>query len=470
MVHRTLWLSGAWILLGSLLSTPAAAQDELVLVSPHWEGIRIEFTEGFKKHYARETGRSVDLKWLDVGGGSDILKFIRSEFKAKPDGIGIDLFFGGGVDPYYELKKQDMLAPYRIPDDLLQKVAPDIGGVPLYDPEFTWYAATMAGFGIIYNKAILRRLNLPEPKTWEDLTDPRLFTWVGSADPRKSGSVHMAYEIILQAYGWERGWRIITALGANVRGFSASAAQTPKDVTVGEVAYGLAIDSYAWDQVNEVGADMIGFVMPEDLTVVNGDAIAILRGAPHQAVAEHFIRYVLSDAGQKLWLLRRGEPDGPQQFELRKFSVLPHLYAAAAGRTPVQLNPFDWRSTFVYDAQKGAARWGLVNDLIGSFIIDPHHRLTATWREAIDAGRTEEILSEITAVPIREDEATALLAEGRWQDAAHRNRTMNTWSAHARSVYLAESYGAKFMRNMPAVAALILGIVMFVYMRRQSRS
>ena len=50
-------------------------------------------------------------------------------------------------------------------------------------------------------------------------------------------------------------------LGANVRNFTNSASQVPKDVAIGEVAYGLAIDFYAWAQVNEAGADKIGFVM-----------------------------------------------------------------------------------------------------------------------------------------------------------------------------------------------------------------
>ena len=458
------------VLCGLLWSGVAAAQDELVLVSPHWEGIKIEFTNAFKAHYKAETDREVDLKWLDVGGASDILKFIRSDFKNKPQGIGIDLFFGGGIDPFDELKKLEYLAPYRVPDSVLTVLAPHIGGVPLYDPDYTWYAATMAGFGIIYNKEILRRLNLPEPKTWEDLTDPRLFTWIGSADPRKSGSVHMAYEIILQAYGWERGWQIISALGANVRGFSSSAAQTPKDVAVGEVAYGLSIDFYAWQQVKEAGADMIGYIMPEDLTVVNGDAIAILKGAPNRSVAERFIRFVLSVEGQKLWMLRLGEPDGPRQFELGRFSVMPGLYAQVAGRTPVQFNPFEWKSEFVYDAQKGSARWGVVNDLMGSFIIDTHDRLTATWRQMIRQGPGVAVPARIMAIPISEDEALRLVEEERWRDPTFRNTTLNAWAAHARETYYADSYSASALRNIPAIIALILGVSMVVYMRRRSRT
>ena len=452
-----------------LLSAGAAfSQDQLVLISPHWEGVRTEFGHAFKKRYQADTGRKVDLKWLDVGGASDILKFIRSEFKNKPEGIGVDLFFGGGTDPYYELKNLGLLEPYQVPDEILGKLAPDLNGVPLYDPDFTWYAATMAGFGIIYNKVVLQRLGLPEPQTWEDLARPEVFSWVGSADPRKSGSVHMAYEIILQAYGWDRGWQILTALGANVRGFSGNAAQTPKDVAVGEVAYGLAIDSYAWHQVREAGEDMIGYIMPEDLTVVNGDAIAILKAAPHREAAIRFIEFVLSEEGQKLWILRQGEPDGPQQFELGKFSVLPGLYAQVEGRTPVRLNPFAWRSDFVYDADRGSARWNVVNDLIGTLIIDPHQHLKAAWEQAIQAGNAAAELERLGTAPLDEEEVRRLVEEDRWKDAEFRNRTMGRWTSLARQRYGAAKPGADALRHLPAVAALMLGAAMYFYARRRA--
>lgn len=442
--------------------------DELVILSPHWEGVRYEFGDAFARRYKAETGREVVFKWLDVGGASDILRYIRSEFKRKPGGIGVDVFFGGGTEPYTELKKLGFLAPCRLPDAILRQLPPDMSGVPLYDPEHTWYAAAMAGFGIIYNKEVLRRLGLPEPKTWEDLARPEVRTWVGSADPRKSGSMHVMYEIILQAYGWERGWQIITAMGANVRGFSANASQTTKDVALGEVAYGLAIDSYAWAQVREAGEELIGYVMPQDLTVVNGDAIAILKGAPNRKLAERFLAFVMSEEGQKLWLLRQGEPDGPQRFELGKFSVLPAVYPKVRGRTTVGLNPFEWKSSLVYDAVKGSTRWDVVNELLGTQIIDPHRQLAAAWARAIEQGNSEGRLKELSAPPVDEAAAQQLAETGKWRDAEIKTRTVNAWAASARDKYGGGGFGLGVLRNVPAVLALAIGIVMVIYLRRRT--
>ena len=430
---RIIFLS-AW----TLLNLPSmASADRLVLLSPHWEGIRYEFERAFKMRYQSDTGRSVELDWMDVGGTSETLRYIESEFKNKPKSIGIDILFGGGYDPYLVLKKFQLLEAYPLPKPLLDKIPPQLGGVPLYDPNHTWYGATLAGFGIVYNKAVLQLTKLPVISSWEGLGSPRVFGWVGSSDPRKSGSVHMVYEIILQAYGWEKGWKIITALAANVRSFTNSASQISKDVAIGEVAYGLSIDFYAWAQVKEAGADKIGFVMPDNLTIISPDAIGILKGAPNAEVAQSFIRFVMSEEGQKLWLLVEKAPGGPQKFQLNRFSVLPSLYQLPEQVRAVKLNPFTWQSDFVFDPKLGTVRWSVLNDLIGALVIDQKQLLTRAWKEALDQGKgsmSESAWQRLAAMPISADEALAL-AKTDWKNPQFRNQKLNEWIDFARSKY-----------------------------------
>ena len=121
------------------------------------------------------------------------------------------------------------------------------------------------------------------------------------------------------------------------RNFANAAGQIAKDVAVSEVAYGLAIDFYAWAQVKEAGADKIGFVMPDNLTIITPDGIGILNGAPNPEVAKAFINFVMSEEGQKLWLFVEGSPGGPERFQLNRFSVLPSLYRVASENTAVKL-------------------------------------------------------------------------------------------------------------------------------------
>ena len=411
------------------------AQDKLVLVSPHSDEIQIEFAEAFSAYYEAATSRTVALEWLDVGGGtSSILRYIKSEFSRQPDGIQIDLFFGGGVDPYTELADVGLLQPCRLPDDVLASIAPTIGGIPIYDPEFRWFGATLAGFGIVYNKRVLDTLGFTVPKTWEALGDPQYYTWVGSGDPRLSGSVHMVYELILQAYGWDRGWEVITTMGANVRNFTGSGSQAPKDVAVGEVAFGLSIDFYAWALIAEVGDAFIGFTMPDNMTIVNPDGLGVLKGAPNPEVARAFVTFVMSEPGQKLWFLRQGAPGGPVHRQLNRFTVIPELYSKYRDDAAVTLNPFEWRSDLVYDAAKASARWSILNDLIGAFLIDSHDRLRFAWEQAQKDGVTREEIRRLSAMPLSERAAQELGAVWR-KDKELRVEKLDEWAEFAREKY-----------------------------------
>jgi len=464
---------GEWILIISFIClippSIGAAAERLVIITPHWEGIRYEFGKKFESFYRAETGQDVVIEWMDVGGSSEVLRFIKSEFKNKPEGIDVDLLFGGGSDPYMELARVNLLDSYQLPDSVMSRMPKTVGGYPLYDEAYRWYGATIAGFGIVYNKRVLSMLNLPEPATWEDLTRPELFTWIGSADPRKSGSAHMPFEIILQAYGWERGWEVITALGANARNFANTGSQVPKDVTTGEVAYGMSIDFYAWAQINEVGAEYIGYTLPDNVTIVNPDAIGILKGAPHREVAGAFLRFVFSPGGQNLWMLNVGTPDGPERFQLNRFSVLPDLYETVdPAHTSVTFNPFKWTSNFIYDAEKGSARWGIINDLVGAFIIDAHHQLRDVWQEAIRQGNTREILPALAAMPVTEEEAEKLGRE-KWRDQSFRNSMLLEWGRLADEKYGSDSSRVPMSDTIVLITSLIIGCVLTGYLWRINR-
>jgi ABC-type Fe3+ transport system substrate-binding protein len=412
----------------------AYAQDKLVIISPHWEGIETEFDRTFKVWYTKQTGRTVTMDWLDQGGSSSNFRFIESEFKRVPDGIDIDLFFGGGTDNYLKLAEKGLLFPYKLPKAQLKRIPKEIFGIPVYDPQYRWYGAALSSFGIMYNEELRELLGLPEAKTWRDLTHTKLTGRVGAADPRESGSAHMMYEIILQGYGWEEGFKVITQLGANVRGFSAGSNVIPRDVASGQVIYGMAIDFYAYGQIAVIGTDKIKYIVPPDAAVVSPDSIAILKGAPNLAVAQKFIEFVLSDEGQKLWVLRDTDPEGPRwEGGLNRCSVIPALYDELGERC-VATNPFKLDLTPIeYDAAKGGLRWDIVGDLIGALVIDPHKDLVNAWKKINKSKhpqKREAAIKTLCQAPITEEEAMQL-SQGDWKKPDFRNQKLKEWGAFA---------------------------------------
>ena len=446
-----------------LLALPvlSLAQDELIIISPHPEGIEAEFGKNFEKWYETQTGRTVKTDWRDVGGTSSNYRFIESEFKRVPDGIGIDIFFGGGTDNYLRLSNMGWLHAYKLPGTQLEQMMQSFQGIPLYDAEYQWYGAALSSFGIMYNEELRELLKLPKATAWQDLGNLELLGKIGAADPRESGSAHMVYEIILQTLGWEEGFALLTKLGGNVRGFSAGANAIPTDVVAGQVIYGLAIDFYAYGQIAIVGADKIKYVVPADGAVVTADPIAILKGAPNLPVAQKFLEFVLSENAQKLWMLRNKptkaqlaeaedapekrlmlnkitDPEGPEwKGGLNRASVLPTLYDKLGERGIVP-NPFAMDGTpFQYNSKKGGTRWNIVNDLFGVLIIDSHKDLVNAWkaiRKCKDSAKRDAAIAILTKMPITEEEAMQL-ASGAWNDPTVRNEKIKEWGQFAKEKF-----------------------------------
>ena len=337
-----------------------------------------------------------------------------------------------------KLAEMGFLEAYKLPEKQLMGLPTDMNGIPVYDSQYRWYGAALSSFGVMHNEALRSRLRLPRVSNWKDLTNPRLIGRVGAADPRESGSAHMIYEIILQGYGWQDGFSILTQLAANVRGFSAGSNAIPKDVVAGQVIYGMAIDFYAYGAIaQQSDPNKIQYTLPPDATVIAPDSIAILKGAPNKKIAEMFVTYVMSKTGQKLWLLRDTDPEGPKiKGGLNRASVLPSLYDELGDRSVVS-NPFESSLTPIqYDPVKGSSRTKVLNDLMGALLIDQHKELVKTWR-AIHKSKNEDkrntAISILCELPLTESEAVKL--EEKFNDNVLRNKKLKEWSKFASDKY-----------------------------------
>ncbi len=418
--------------------SPDKQEDTLIIISPHPDSIKEVFGGSFEEWYEEKTGKTVKVEWRDAGGTSSNFKLITSEFNRTPNGIEIDIFFGGGTDSYLRLADKDLLTSYKLPDAQLEQIPQEFHGIPVYDSQHRWYGAVLSSFGIMYNEQLRQLKNLPEAKKWEDLGNIALINKIGAADPRESGTAHMMYEIILQTHGWEKGFALLTKLGGNVKKFSAGANAIPRDVVNGQVIYGLAIDFYAYSQIAAVGADKIKYILPADGTVVNPDSIAILKGAPNLEIAKKFIEFVLSENAQKLWMLPEDDPEGPKwEGGLNRASVLPALYDKLDERYVVT-NPFKMQvPPFPYDADKGSKRWDIVNALFGVLIIDSHKDLVDAWStisKCEDAEKRMAATAALVEMPLTENEALTM-AENEWANPIYRNEKLKEWGQFAKQKF-----------------------------------
>ena len=159
-------------LLLCLLASPVSvlAENRLVIISPHNEAIRTEFARGFSDWLVKQFAEPVTIDWREVGGTADCVRFVQSEFATKPDGIGIDCFFGGGHEPYLVLADQKLSLRYTPPPEILSGIPQNINGVEIYDSGHTWYGVALSSFGILENRRVRHQIGLPMINRWEELT------------------------------------------------------------------------------------------------------------------------------------------------------------------------------------------------------------------------------------------------------------------------------------------------------------
>lgn len=437
-----LLLSAAIALCVGLLDAFAVGK-KVVVISPHNEAIRQEFGRAFERWCEEIHGEKVGIEWRDVGGSADALRFVQSEFSSKPDGIGIDVFFGGGSEPCLWLADKKLTSAYTPPPEVLDGIPQSFNGIEVYDAGHAWFGAALSSFGILENRQVQMRLKLPLVDRWEDLSKAELYGWVGIGDPRNSGTMNNMFEAMLQAYGWENGWRLLTEIAGNCRQFDRFSSTTAKDVTLGETAYAFAIDFYALTQVAIAGRSNLTYVLPRDFTAISPDGIAVLRGAPHRVEAQRFVDFVLGEAGQKLWFLPRGQPGGAVQYSIERMSVRPDFYRRYRDVSNIEFSPFEVKQRFRYDSRLARDRRDVVAALAGALLVDTHPELKSAWRAVIRRGMKEADRIELGQMPISDSEA-AKLVESEWADPIARNRKKVEWQRWAQRKYRTLAEGTSF--------------------------
>jgi len=387
----------------------------LTIISPHSRDIQVEFETLWKKSHP-----DAPLNWINQGGSSDDLRFVQQQFqsrgKDKGIGIGIDVFFGGGGETFAELQKDGLLAPlasdYGVPAELNR--------VPLRAKDKSWVAAALSGFGILYNKPIAARDSLPVPKSWADLANPKLQERIELADPRKSGSAHVVYEIILQTNGWDKGWKILTGMAGNARRFTPGSSDVLSDVQNGEAVFCTAIDFYATGAINTAGPDKLAYIQPQGQNLITPDPIGVLKGSQNADNAQKFVAFVLSPEAQRLWIGKKGTPGGPVNNALSRLPALPLAYGSKDAFT--SLNPYQEKVTVTFDSDKASARRRALDDLIGAALVDNLDAVKAKWTKNPD-------LDASGYVPLPEKEFDALAAK--WDDPTTANAQKQKWSQAA---------------------------------------
>ncbi len=489
--------------------SPSRAAARLVVVTPHNQDIRREFGRAFSTWHAAHYGRAVEIDYRTPGGTVDIKRQLdatyaryrneKGELPAdfKPD---IDVVFGGG-DFFFdvELRGLKVLRPLPMTPAIRKSLAdafpsPRLAGVKLYDqdkgptgdPSPKWVGVCLSSFGIVYNPDVfVKTLGLPPPRSWADLTDPKLAGMIALADPTHSGSAGVAYQMVIQrrmadaeaihiahlppradrkppelnkadpayraaiATGWHDGMAELLRIAANARYFTDSSTLVPTDVGNGEAAAGMSIDFYGRVCQETLGDGRCIYVSPPAATAITPDPVAILAGVEGERLelAAHFVEFLLSPDGQRLWILAKGTPGGPRDHSLRRPPIRVDLFADQAGWTD-HVNPFtdaggfnqrgEWMALYSDTRPLWAAAWiDAADDLKAAY---------ARVRAVTDPARRAALLDRLSDLPVSLDGVKAIADERKRIESA--NGPIDEWCATKRI-----EWAEGFRKHYRAVAA-----------------
>jgi ABC-type Fe3+ transport system substrate-binding protein len=379
-----------------------------------------------------------------------------------------------------------MSVPAGLGEEEIAALSPnEIGAERLYDPDQFWIGTALSSFGIVFNRDLFKEAGLPMPSKFEDLTNERLQGLIALADPRQSGSLTTAIDMVINSFAWRaakeggwselllerdgiaraisagkgpevegafaKAWRTLREITANARYYASSSTKPPVDVSQGEAAAGLAIDFYGKTQAQSVldqgakGEGRVGFVDPEGQTNYDADPVSVLRGGPNEELARRFVRYCLSKEAQSLWQFRAGQGSGlqggsgltlgPREYELRRFPIRRDMYTEPYFAEFVdQINPFDRAPK----ARPVGWRDG-IGVMMPAFSVDVAEEQRAAWSALTEARRKagfsastlaemERLFYALPATRLPDGRELAFTAEhfpqiaGAWRESRARGR------------------------------------------------
>jgi len=223
---------------------------------------------------------------------------VASRVKTESDHPRADIVIGGNSNFHSDLAASGYTTPYVSP------VVKQAGIDPKFmDDKGYWTGWYFGALCLIYNTKRYNEEIAPKgikpPTTWDDLLNPAYRGEVIASNPATTGAAYLMLAAqIFRLGGEDAGFAYIRNLHPNVAQYTAGA-----NGSIPLVSQGEAIVGFAWghDTIKQKkqGNLPITVVFPKDTGFEIG-AVSIIKGAPHRALAEKFIDFLLSPEAQRI--------------------------------------------------------------------------------------------------------------------------------------------------------------------------
>jgi iron(III) transport system substrate-binding protein len=229
---------------------------------------------------------SLEVRLLRLSTGE-----LAARILAERDNPQADVIWGLAVTRLIPLAQQGVLDPYK---------PKGFARIPLAyrDNAGFWIAADMFIGALGVNREELRRRNIPMPKSYADLLDPRLKGLIVMPNPATSGTGFIHVSTWLLGMGEQRGWDYMKRLDANMAQYTRSGAAPGRLAAQGEIPVGLTL-TFPILQFKKEGFP-VDVVFPTEGVGYEMEGHALVKGARNPAAARRFLDWSISDNAFKL--------------------------------------------------------------------------------------------------------------------------------------------------------------------------
>ena len=283
----------AGLALGLSLAGAALAADAALIEAAKREGVVNWYTNQILDQFARPVAEAFEKKYgikvnpLRADNAEISLRVLNEAKAGKIQADAVD-----GTAAATTLEKEGLILKW-VPDRAASLPKEFV------DPNGYWIATNIYVLTPGYNTSLVPKGT--EPKTWEDLLDPKWKGRMAWSAPPASYLVPQFIGVVLSEYGEDKGRDYLKALAKqNIAPLGVSARTVIDQVIAGEYSIGLQIFNHHTVISAQKGAPSAWIPMkPAVMSVLS--VMSVINGAPHPNAGKLLTDFLVSEEGQKMW-------------------------------------------------------------------------------------------------------------------------------------------------------------------------
>ncbi|MEJ8737320.1 extracellular solute-binding protein [Erysipelotrichaceae bacterium HCN-30851] len=206
-----------------------------------------------------------------------------AKIKVEKDNTDADIVVGL-ESSYLEMIKESLADLHGI-DELDY-----VDGLTLKDNDYKYVTWERFGGCFVVNTEVLKKYNLPEPKTYDDLLNSEYEGLIAMPDPKTSGTGYFFYKNLVNERGDEGALQYFDDLSSNIKSFTESGSGPVKLLIQGEIGIGLGMTFQAMEQINNGSPFKI--IYPPEGSPYSLTGAALIKGREDDKAVKEVFDYI----------------------------------------------------------------------------------------------------------------------------------------------------------------------------------